>query len=95
MGLANIANSIAGPLALVIGGRVLDYVTVNSGLDAGPRAATLTGVVFLAGAALMLTMVRPRYCGTSPVGLLGSFHASQYLTAGSRRPSKTRRYRPL
>ena len=60
MGLANVANSIAGPLALVIGGRVLDYVTVNSGLDAGPRAATLTGIVFLAGAALTLTFVRPR-----------------------------------
>ena len=60
MGLANVANSIAGPLALVVGGRVLDYVTVNFGLDAGPRAAILTGVVFLVGSALTLTMVRPR-----------------------------------
>jgi MFS family permease len=60
MGLGNIANSIAGPLSIVIGGRVLDEVTRTGGLDAGPRAATLTGILFLAGAALMLTRVTPR-----------------------------------
>jgi MFS family permease len=60
MGLANSANSIAGPLALIIGGRVLDEVTRTVGLDAGPRAATLTGILFIAGAALMLIFVRSR-----------------------------------
>lgn len=60
MGLANIANSISGPVALIVGGRVLDEVTRTAGLDAGPRAATLVGLVFLAGAALMLIPVRPR-----------------------------------
>lgn len=60
MGLANIANSISGPLSVVIGGLVLDYVTRTAGLDAGPRAATLTGLLFLAGASLMLLFVQPR-----------------------------------
>jgi MFS family permease len=61
MGLANIANSIAGPMAIVLGGQVLDYVTRTTGLlEPGPRAATLTGVLFLAGASLMLIFVRPR-----------------------------------
>ena len=59
MGLANIANSISGPLALIIGGRVLDEVTRTAGLDAAPRAAILVGLLFLAGAALMLIPVRP------------------------------------
>lgn len=61
MGLANIANSISGPIALIIGGRVLDEVTRSAGLDAGPRAAILVGLVFLAGACLLLIPVRPRH----------------------------------
>lgn len=60
MGLANIANSISGPLALVIGGRVLDEVTRTAGLDAAPRAAILIGLLFLGAAALLLIPVRPR-----------------------------------
>lgn len=60
MGLANIANSISGPLALIIGGRVLDEVTRSAGLDAAPRAAILVGVLFLAGAAILLIPVKPR-----------------------------------
>jgi MFS family permease len=60
MGLANIANSISGPFALIIGGRVLDEVTRSVGLDAGPRAATLVGLLFLAGAALAVIPVKPR-----------------------------------
>jgi MFS family permease len=59
MGLANIANSISGPLALIIGGRVLDEVTRTAGLDAAPRAALLIGVLFLGAAALLLIPVRP------------------------------------
>ena len=59
MGLANIANSISGPLAVVVAGRVLDMVTATAGLEAGPRAAISTGILFLAGASLMLTFVHP------------------------------------
>lgn len=60
MGLANIANSISGPLALILGGQVLDIVTRNSGLEPAPRAAILLGLLFLAGASLMLIPVKPR-----------------------------------
>ncbi len=60
MGLANIANSISGPLALVFGGRVLDEVTRSAGLEAAPRAAILLGLLFLGGAALLLIPVHPR-----------------------------------
>jgi len=60
MGLANIANSISGPLALIIGGRVLDEVTRTAGLDAAPRAAISFGILFLGAAALLLIPVRPR-----------------------------------
>ncbi len=60
MGLANIANSISGPFAVIIGGRVLDEVTRSAGLDAGPRAATLVGLIFLAGAVLAVIPVKPR-----------------------------------
>lgn len=59
MGLANIANSISGPLAIFIAGRVLDSVTRTVGLDAGPRAAISTGLIFLAGGSLLLIRVRP------------------------------------
>jgi MFS family permease len=60
MGLANIANSTAGPIGLVIGGRVLDAVTASSGLAQGPRAAIATGVVFLVIGSVLLTWVHPR-----------------------------------
>jgi MFS family permease len=60
MGLANIANSLAGPLSIFIGGRVLDAVTRSSGLEAGPRAAVAVGIVFLVVASLTLIAVRPR-----------------------------------
>jgi len=60
MGLANIANSISGPLALIIGGRVLDEVTASAGLEAAPRAAILVGLVFLGAAALLIIPVKPR-----------------------------------
>ncbi len=59
MGLANIANSISGPLAIFVAGRVLDAVTVSAGLDAGPRVAIATGLLFLAAGSLLLIRVRP------------------------------------
>ena len=60
MGLANIANSIAGPLAVFIGGRVLDEVARTDGLAAAPRAAVVLGLIFIAGAAILLIPVKPR-----------------------------------
>jgi Na+/melibiose symporter-like transporter len=60
MGLANIANSISGPLALILGGQVLDLVTRSAGLEPAPRFAILLGLLFLAGASLMLIPVKPR-----------------------------------
>jgi hypothetical protein len=59
MGLANIANAISGPMAVVVAGRVLDGVTMASGAPTGSRAAVACGVVFLAGACLTLTRVHP------------------------------------
>ncbi len=59
MGLANIANSISGPLAIFITGRILDEVTRSAGLDAGPRVAIATGVLFLAAGSVLLVRVRP------------------------------------
>jgi Na+/melibiose symporter-like transporter len=71
MGLANIANSISAPIALIIGGRVLDEVTRTAGLDAGPRAAILLGVLFLAAASLLLIPVKPRLEPPAQVQLAG------------------------
>lgn len=66
MGLANIANSISGPIAVVVGGRVLDEVTRTSGLDVAPRITILTGLIFLAAASLLLIPVKPRIEPPSP-----------------------------
>jgi hypothetical protein len=59
MGLANIANSISGPLAVAVAGVVLDYVTRTAGLELAPRWAIATGILALILASLMLTRVRP------------------------------------
>jgi Na+/melibiose symporter-like transporter len=66
MGLANIANAISGPMAVVVAGRVLDFVTMGSGPPTGPRAAVACGVLFLAGACLTLTRVHPPAAGQLP-----------------------------
>jgi Na+/melibiose symporter-like transporter len=60
MGLANIANSISGPVATIFGGIVLDAASDALGLGAGPRAAVLTGLIFLAIGSLTIIPVRPR-----------------------------------
>jgi MFS family permease len=59
MGLANIANSISGPLAVVVAGIVLDHVTRTAGLEAAPRFAIATGILFLGLSSIMLTRVHP------------------------------------
>jgi MFS family permease len=61
MGLANIANSIAGPLGLVIAGPfVIDAFTRAGLIEVGPRAAVAFGIVALALAAVVLVGVHPR-----------------------------------
>ncbi len=60
MGLANIANSIATPMAVLLGGFLLDEVTRTGAADMAPRVATLRGVVFIGGALVTLRWVHPR-----------------------------------
>jgi MFS family permease len=60
MGLANIANSLATPLAVLLGGLLLDQVTRAGSPDTAPRVATLLGVVFIVGALVTLRWVHPR-----------------------------------
>jgi MFS family permease len=60
MGVANIANAIAGPLALLIVGPVMDAFTRAGETGLGPRVAVGLGVVGLGLAALLLVGVQPR-----------------------------------
>jgi MFS family permease len=68
MGLANIANSISGPVGLVFGGVLMDIATRAGYAPAGPRLAMLVGIVGLAIAAWLLRGVRPRRDPRGPVG---------------------------
>lgn len=67
MGLANIANSIAGPVGLVFGGVLMDAATRAGYEAAGPRIAMLVGIVGLAIAAVLLRGVHPRRDPRAPV----------------------------
>jgi MFS family permease len=61
MGLANIANSIAGPLGLLVAGTFVIDVFTRAGLTAaGPRWAVALGIAALALAFLLVGGVRPR-----------------------------------
>jgi len=60
MGLANIANSIAGPLGLVIAGPVMDAFYNAGEVELGPRVAVGLGVFALAAASIILIGVHPR-----------------------------------
>jgi len=61
MGLANIANSLAGPIGLLIAGPFLiDTFTRAGMIGMGPRAAVAMGIPLLALAAVVLTGVHPR-----------------------------------
>ena len=61
MGLANIANSISGPIGLLLAGTlVIDRFTAAGMIELGPRAAVLLGVPALALAAFVLIGVHPR-----------------------------------
>jgi MFS family permease len=60
MGVANIANAIAGPLALLLVGPVMDAFTRAGEPALGPRVAVGLGVVALGLAAVLLIGVRTR-----------------------------------
>jgi MFS family permease len=60
MGIANIANSISGPLAVVIVGPVMDAFTRAGQTALGPRVAVGLGIVALTAAAILLIGVHPR-----------------------------------
>jgi MFS family permease len=60
MGLANIANAIAGPIGLVIAGPVMDAFYNAGAVELGPRVAVGLGVFALAAASLILIGVHPR-----------------------------------
>jgi Na+/melibiose symporter-like transporter len=60
MGLANIANSISGPLGVLIAGTLLIDAFTRAGLvELGPRAAVAAGIPAIALAAVALRGVRP------------------------------------
>jgi MFS family permease len=60
MGIANIANSIAGPLGLAIAGPVMDAFYRAGDIAMGPRAAVGLGIFALALASVILIGVHPR-----------------------------------
>jgi MFS family permease len=61
MGLANIANSISGPLGVLLAGPFLIDAFTRAGLiELGPRAAVAVGIPALALASLILVGVHPR-----------------------------------
>ena len=60
MGIANIANSISGPLAVMVAGPVMDAFYRAGDVPTGPRVAVGLGIIALAVAALLLIGVHPR-----------------------------------
>jgi MFS family permease len=58
MGISNVGTAMAGPVAALIGGLVMDAVAQSNRADS-PRAAYLVGVVFFVLAALALRPVDP------------------------------------
>jgi MFS family permease len=59
MGISNVVNAMASPLALVIGGIVITIVNTAS-FGQGPRAAFALAALFYVAAALLLRPVDPR-----------------------------------
>jgi MFS family permease len=60
MGIANIANSIAGPVGLAIAGPIMDSYFRAGEAAMGPRVAVGLGIVTLALASVILIGVHPR-----------------------------------
>lgn len=60
MGLANTANSLSGPLGLVVAGPVIDLITAVGERDLAQRAGILLGIPLLMAGVLILRRVQPR-----------------------------------
>jgi MFS family permease len=61
MGILNAGTAAAGPVYLIVGGLMMDYIGgTELGFEAGPRAAFLVAVGFMVLAAIFLTRVDPR-----------------------------------
>jgi MFS family permease len=60
MGISNIAVGLAGPVALLLAGPIMDAVGGATGSGEGPRAAFLAGIALFALGALLLRPVDPR-----------------------------------
>jgi MFS family permease len=60
MGISNVATACAGPLALVLGGTLMDVVGGPEEAGSGPRAAFGVAVVLFGLGALLLTQVDER-----------------------------------
>jgi MFS family permease len=60
MGIANIANSIAGPLGLAMAGPIMDAFYRAGNISMGPRVAVGLGIIALALASIILIGVHPR-----------------------------------
>ncbi len=59
MGLANIANSISGPLAVMVAGPVMDAFYRAGDIPTGPRVAVGLGIIALGVASALLIGVHP------------------------------------
>jgi MFS family permease len=60
MGIANIANSISGPLGLAVAAPVMDLFTRAGLIETGPRVAVGLGIVALVAGSIILIGVHPR-----------------------------------
>jgi MFS family permease len=60
MGILNAGTAMAGPVFIIVAGPIQDLVAAAVSDPAGPRAAMLVAVAFLALSALALTRVDPR-----------------------------------
>ena len=60
MGISNLAVGLAGPVAALVAGPIIDIVGGRAETGDGPRAAFLAGIAFFIGAAVFLRPVDPR-----------------------------------
>ena len=60
MGISNLAVGLAGPVAALVAGPIIDIVGGTAETGDGPRAAFLAGIVFFIAAAVFLRPVDPR-----------------------------------
>jgi MFS family permease len=60
MGISNLAVGLAGPVAALVAGPIIDIVGGKAETAEGPRAAFLAGIAFFVAAAVFLRPVDPR-----------------------------------